>query len=408
MRVPPPLDLARPADADDVEAYFAFAAPGTPASSRSRWPTVDELCSKEGAFDWTAWRTRFTLERPDADELLRRLHFRRSNHLGGDAVRNVLGFMLEGYGATGDVRYFNELLWFSTANERFRVPRTESLAIGRFHSLLNRHGLHRFPHGSVATAPDQLRRLEIDGARLNGSRSNRERVGLLGSPWFFRALIPTLREHNLEPRCYVVRQHADRWPRWLLQHPTIHRIFLRLTRSPTDFVDLGDDPASFGIGKRLSTDGIEVSFHKLGFIIKRGTLGGSRLGIINDHWALLPHVRGRSTIEWSLLHGIPVAATTHLVDIGIDTGRLIGAWSYELQTLSARSVNAVRAVVKRDSVRRAAASILSLLATDGRTIENPDTTGATYFSMHPTLVRHVEQVVLPARRARATQSIAAP
>ena len=215
---------------------------------------------------------------------------------------------------------------------------------------------------------------------------------------------PALRSKGLDTRHYVIRHHFDRAPRMLLRHPWLHDLFLSLTNSPTNYVDLGDDPTSDAIGQRLRLDELDVCFHKLGFIIKSGTLSGSRLGIINDHWGLLPYVRGRSTVEWSLLHGIPVAATLHLVDPGIDTGRLIVAWSYEKQTEYALSVADVRKAVRRDGSRRALVALLRLLATEGFTLTNATNVGATYYSMHPALVRYLEATVLPSRRKMAMRA----
>jgi methionyl-tRNA formyltransferase len=48
-----------------------------------------------------------------------------------------------------------------------------------------------------------------------------------------------------------------------------------------------------------------------------------RLGILNSHLALLPEIRGMSSPEWSLLCGVPLGITIHLMDSGIDTGPIL-------------------------------------------------------------------------------------
>ncbi len=49
-------------------------------------------------------------------------------------------------------------------------------------------------------------------------------------------------------------------------------------------------------------------------------LGGP---VLNAHSGPLPDVRGMNACEWSLLLGHPLAVTIHLIDEGIDTGRVV-------------------------------------------------------------------------------------
>ena len=60
-----------------------------------------------------------------------------------------------------------------------------------------------------------------------------------------------------------------------------------------------------------------------GNIVRQPLLDVFRIGILNAHLALLPEVRGMSSPEWSLLGGVPLGITVHLVDAGIDTGPII-------------------------------------------------------------------------------------
>jgi methionyl-tRNA formyltransferase len=59
-----------------------------------------------------------------------------------------------------------------------------------------------------------------------------------------------------------------------------------------------------------------------------GLLGGAilsipREGTVNVHPGLLPWIRGNGAVENAVLRGIPIGCTTHWVDAGIDTGRII-------------------------------------------------------------------------------------
>jgi methionyl-tRNA formyltransferase len=60
-----------------------------------------------------------------------------------------------------------------------------------------------------------------------------------------------------------------------------------------------------------------------GNILREETLKSFRIGVLNSHLALLPEIRGMSSPEWSLLCGVPVGITIHLMDSGIDTGPIV-------------------------------------------------------------------------------------
>ncbi len=60
-----------------------------------------------------------------------------------------------------------------------------------------------------------------------------------------------------------------------------------------------------------------------GNILRDQVLKVPRLGVLNSHLALLPEIRGMSSPEWSLLYGIPLGITIHLMDSGVDTGPIL-------------------------------------------------------------------------------------
>ena len=60
-----------------------------------------------------------------------------------------------------------------------------------------------------------------------------------------------------------------------------------------------------------------------GNILREQILGIPRLGVMNSHLALLPEIRGMSSPEWSLLAGVPIGITIHLMDSGLDTGPIL-------------------------------------------------------------------------------------
>ena len=58
-------------------------------------------------------------------------------------------------------------------------------------------------------------------------------------------------------------------------------------------------------------------------IIRGPILSFPRHGVVNSHPGLLPDCRGSASPAWSVLHDIPIGATTHFCDEGIDTGDLL-------------------------------------------------------------------------------------
>lgn len=58
-------------------------------------------------------------------------------------------------------------------------------------------------------------------------------------------------------------------------------------------------------------------------IVPAEQLALPRLGTVNAHPGLLPWTRGNGAVAHALVRGVPVGATCHLVDQGIDTGALV-------------------------------------------------------------------------------------
>lgn len=65
-----------------------------------------------------------------------------------------------------------------------------------------------------------------------------------------------------------------------------------------------------------------------GNILRDEVLQIPRLGVVNVHLGLLPEIRGMSSVEWSLLTGVPAGVTIHLMDGGIDTGPVLRRYKY--------------------------------------------------------------------------------
>lgn len=73
----------------------------------------------------------------------------------------------------------------------------------------------------------------------------------------------------------------------------------------------------------LAREAPDVGLHALGVIYRADIIGACRLGILNAHIGKLPLFRGRSVMEWSLMHGQQTGVTVFFLDEGIDTGQRI-------------------------------------------------------------------------------------
>jgi hypothetical protein len=99
-------------------------------------------------------------------------------------------------------------------------------------------------------------------------------------------------------------------------------------------------------------------------------------------------------VEYSLLFGIRITATTHLIDEGVDTGGIIGIYSYPGVENRYSTVKQIRKFIGNERDFRAVDSIEVLSRTKPPTIENRPEKGLTYYSNHPSLKSFIEDKIL--------------
>jgi folate-dependent phosphoribosylglycinamide formyltransferase PurN len=130
---------------------------------------------------------------------------------------------------------------------------------------------------------------------------------------------------KLEPRKSVVRRQVrNPYLEKMLQHED--RVFRNLggvARNygfPVITTHDQNSPAAILQIKQWSPD---LAIFTGGNILRQEVLKVFRIGVLNSHLALLPEIRGMSSPEWSLLCGIPLGITIHLMDSSIDTGPIL-------------------------------------------------------------------------------------
>jgi folate-dependent phosphoribosylglycinamide formyltransferase PurN len=126
---------------------------------------------------------------------------------------------------------------------------------------------------------------------------------------------------KLGPRKSTVTQARNPYLETMLRHGDgIFRGLHGVARHygfPVATCDDQNSPSALAQAKKWSAD---LAIFTGGNILREEILRAFRLGVLNSHLALLPEIRGMSSPEWSLLCGVPLGITIHLMDSGIDTG----------------------------------------------------------------------------------------
>lgn len=58
-------------------------------------------------------------------------------------------------------------------------------------------------------------------------------------------------------------------------------------------------------------------------ILKKEVVESVKLGVLNLHPGILPHVRGLDTLKWAIYYNKPIGVTSHLINEKVDAGRII-------------------------------------------------------------------------------------
>jgi hypothetical protein len=117
--------------------------------------------------------------------------------------------------------------------------------------------------------------------------------------------------------------------------------------------------------------------------IVRAPLIASAPAVFNVHYGPLPEVRGMNAIQWSLLLGIPPTITLHLVDNGVDTGRILLRRPIPIGTC--RTIEQLVAQANRMAREVFRDGCLAWQRGTAPTEPNPAHLGLQYYRMHPFL-----------------------
>ena len=345
--------------------------------------TLPELIDTDN-HDWERIAATFMASPRVFESALFKLHFKRKKPFTAQQKKNILRFLETGYTASRDVRYFNEFLWFY--NDEDNAAELKEKLMQAFNKNVDSSGHHSFP---LATKDEVRSFLDRNKFSSEAKVNNNLKVGLVGFPAFFGSIQKELKKAGFDVHQIFIPFHPNKKINKLLSIPLLVKGICWLKKNTFRYDTLNyhyKDPA---IGAALLSRKFDIGFHKLNFIIKNNIFDNFRKGLINDHWAVLPHVRGKSTIAWTLLFGFPMVSTLHLIDNGVDTGKIIGFYEYDVKGID--TINGVRNKLRSTLTERIVDGVKRLSADEFHFIENTPSGGLTFYEIHPWLYGFVEE-----------------
>lgn len=148
--------------------------------------------------------------------------------------------------------------------------------------------------------------------------------------------------------------------------------------------------------RRIARGRPDIGLHAAGVIYRKPLLDAFRRGILNAHIGLLPEYRGRSVMEWSLLHGEPTGITVFFMDEGIDTGPQIVL--RQPVPVEQGTVSNARAYLFSLDAAMYRKALERLLSPDYEPVHQAPAEGTRYYVMSLLLWQVVERSLTPPAR----------
>jgi hypothetical protein len=307
-----------------------------------------------------------------SESFLKKIHLNRLNDHAYDKALDIL--MLEIYKKTGDIRFYNELLW----NSDDRVILKEAKAL--FFRQISRSGHYNFIYD------DELRFSLSQSATLISdiefSCLKDKRICLIGKPFHFFITYWILNRHNVDVDVINIRRSdmsqnltSRLIDSFFLRY--IYRLyFKRGNYHEYKFSSLGE-LKNFKLPQNY-----DIGFHKLGFIIPQALYSQFKYGLINDHWGALPLFKGRSTLYYTKLFGGKPVITNHFIGDKIDSGQII--------CFSEINTNHIKRDIYFKFAQRVIKSLFMVFK-NGTMQQIDNSKGVIFYEMHPWLEKYTRK-----------------
>lgn len=358
---------------------------------------IDELLSGDVSVSEgikAAFQTNFRLY----DNFLRKLHYKREQRFPREVRERILRFLTTGYLISSDVRYFNEFLWFNDYGDEEKFQRYFAANSVNFRNNLIDGGYHKFPLAGREEVADFAKSagggLEENGDQKNISRN--ARICLMGIPVAVKGLYKNLKKLGMEVQVVYIAHNRSCVKRLLISKKVLSSFLYALMGSTINYQIINEDYRSDRIYYDLKRENYDIGVQRQGnIIIKNNIIKSFALGILNNHIAVLPYVRGRSCVEYSVLFGFPIAATVHFIDEGIDTGDIINVYTYDLKGSRIKSIADIKNYLIRRGDQRMIDSINILLSKSRLPYKNIYDKGLQYYSIHKLLKSYINYHLIP-------------
>lgn len=369
------LDLKEKEILSCKEALLNFEASG---ASNLNLKEVSDLFLDDHNF-WNLIKNLLRDDFRSFDRLLLKLHYLREFFFSEFEREKILKFLVLAYLATSDVRYFNEFLFFCKNN----LDLYYLVAIDHFKKCLDEDGIHLSPITSEKTVSSW------ESSEIKFPNLEKVRIGLFGNPSEFVKEYEVLSNEEIELIPIHFSYRKSRLTRFLYSTPLFYKPYFRL-KGVSFFYDRFDDHSlSDFLGEKIKSKKIDIAVHRLGFILKNNLIKNVPLGILNCHLGVLPAIRGKSSVEFSLLHGFPPAITVHQIDEGVDTGPILKIFTFTNECQNCDSVQEVKEFLITKMSDCFISSLLEIKKKGMIQNENEYKQGLQYYSMHPDLTDYI-------------------
>jgi folate-dependent phosphoribosylglycinamide formyltransferase PurN len=161
-------------------------------------------------------------------------------------------------------------------------------------------------------------------------------------------------------------RYADGFSDYFAENFNSESELLQLAKKSNIPIIETDDFHNGTILDMLNSRNLDLIVFTGGGLIRKSLISIPRLGVINCHMGILPNYRGMDCTYWAMLEGNydKIGFTTHLMDIGVDTGAIIK--KYPIDNTMSKSP---KQIIKLIEFRMAPAIVESMLLLFSNTLE---------------------------------------
>ncbi len=333
--------------------------------------TAKDILDNESP-DWNSIRFQLHQSAAVFEKAFFSLHIKKKPTYTIAQKERAIRFFISAYLITSDIRYFNEYLWFSengtTHNDYHEI------AVAHFRSNCGKDGYHRIHPDELNETAQLLKQNPLSKASSNPD--TKLKICLIGNPVFFGKIHRELEKAGFHVEQFFIPYHPNKYLRFVAGNPLLIKAAAVLKGNPYRFETLNYDPKDERIKTILDSRGFDIGFHKLNFIIRKNIIDSFRIALINDHWGMLPFLRGKSTIAWSVLLGFPVVPSLHFTEPGIDSGPIIGFDSLNFDGI--KTLGGIRTKIRETLSSRVIRAIRYLASPEFSPVKNDPLKGRTY------------------------------